>query len=68
MKRYEVQTKFSYGWENCWTTESFCGAAVPQTFDTQEEAQAELVAHLESYLNAGLQYWPSDFRIVEIEE
>ena len=43
-KRYEVQTKFIYGWENVWMDED-----KPIVFKTKEEAQAELKDNVESW-------------------
>ena len=41
--KYEVQTKFVYGFENCWTDEN----EKPLLFSTRKEAEQELKDHIE---------------------
>lgn len=55
---YIVETLFTYGWENCWTEDD-----KPMTFDTREEAQAEI----DDIIESGLDYNQNDFRIIEVE-
>lgn len=70
MQRFEVQTAFLYGWENCWMEDD-----QPQTFATREAAQAELddfLADIEDEIKAGHRaadegYSPDDFQIVEVQ-
>ena len=68
---FEVQTKFLYGWENCWTVEKD-GEMVPEYFDTIGEAQAsinELLADVKEAVSRGdmeEEYDPEDYRIVQI--
>ena len=55
---FEVQTLFTYGWENCWTEDD-----VLLQFNTREEAQAALDDLFNSVKH--LDYSKSDYRIVE---
>lgn len=60
---YEVQTLFTYGWENCWTE---CDTGTPLQFDTREAAQAEIDDVLTEGEAAGMDYSADDFRIIEV--
>ncbi len=43
LTHYEVQTRFTWGWENCWWDhETDPYAPVKSTYDTMEEARAEI--------------------------
>lgn len=66
-KRFAVETRFLYGWENCWTVDD-----MPMTFATRAEAEAELSAYLADIaaaVEAGDMveaYDPDDSRVVEV--
>ena len=68
-KQWEVQTKFHYGWENCWHND-FDGNL--ETFDTIEDAQQELKEYLldmeyeHKHGNISVSYDKNDYRIVEV--
>lgn len=60
------------GWINIWSHEDWAGITIPTTFDTREDAEAELEYFLEDEKEeyskgniAGLSD-PDDFRIVEL--
>lgn len=65
MKKYEIQTRFYPDtWENCWTDEN----GRPITFQTADEARAELRKHLNACRLAVddgdlRDYLPDDYRI-----
>lgn len=42
MARFEVQTGFTYGWDNSWTDTDENGVETPTTFETRAEALAEI--------------------------
>ncbi len=46
--RYVVETRFTYGFENCWSDDD----DQPVTFSTLEEAQEALKEHLEDLVEA----------------
>lgn len=61
------------GWINTWSHEDWAGITIPTTFDTREDAEAELAYFLQDeaqeYKNgniAGLSD-PEDFRITEVQ-
>lgn len=66
--RYIVETRFTYGFENCWSDDD----GQPLTFSTLEEAQEALTEHLaftqEGYDLGHLDDEPqaSDFQIAVI--
>lgn len=68
---FEVQTRMVSGWENCWTVYDK-DVAHPWTFESREEAEAELNDYLQDikeavkagYMQA--EYPREDFRIVEV--
>jgi len=67
--KYVVETKFAHGFENCWTYND----ETLITFNSREEAQAELDCHLFSLsidydLGNIEDFNPSDYRISEISE
>ncbi len=59
---FEIQTQFTYGWENVHVNEE----DEPIVFDTLEDAQQELRTHLQSMLDAGMDFSYDDYRIIEI--
>ena len=75
--KYEVQhNTVCDGWINCWTVSQGDGPAVPQTFDTEKEAQTELDGFFEDIayeIAEGTRepdegYDREDFRIVPVED
>jgi hypothetical protein len=65
--KYAVETRFAHGFENCWTYND----ETLITFDSREEAQAELDCHLRD-LKADYEdgliedYNPEDYRITAL--
>ena len=61
-KRYEVQTKFIYGWENVWKNEE----DKLVYFKTKKLAMKELKDHLKDWKNVHpeTQYSYDDFRVI----
>ena len=62
MKKYEVQTKFIYGWENTWIDED----SNLIYFDTREEAIKELrdnVNYWNNDPNTIYKYYYNDYRV-----
>lgn len=62
MERYEVLTRFIFGWENCWSED---GERL--TFATWAEAAEALRQHREDLLSAGMEYNPEDYLIEEAQ-
>lgn len=46
--KFIVQTDMMYGWDAIWSTEDDQKRTVPDTYDTQEAAQAEIDDNIES--------------------
>ncbi len=69
MPKYEVQEETFYGWENTWSNDDG-----PTTFDTREDAEAELNSFLADMAYAvsigDMEDCPSrdQFRIVEVQQ
>ena len=62
IQRYEVQTKFIYGWENVWMDDD-----KPVVFRTKKDAQAELKDNVDSWNNdpnTTSKYSYDDYRII----
>mgnify|MGYP003114660788 CR=1 FL=1 len=62
MKKYEVQTKFIYGWENTWIDED----SNLIYFDTREQAIKELrdnVNYWNNDPNTIYKYYYNDYRV-----
>jgi hypothetical protein len=65
--KYAVETRFAHGFENCWTYND----ETLITFDSREEAQAELDCHLHN-LKADYEdgliedFNPEDYRIIAL--
>ena len=72
--KYIVETYTLFdGWINTWSYEDWAGITIPTTFNTREDAEAELAYFLqqekEDYKDgniAGLSD-PDDFRITEVQ-
>ena len=63
MSKYEVQTRFTYGWENVWMDDD----NKPIVFKTKKEAKSELKDHVDSWnndLNTTSKYSYDDYRII----
>ena len=63
IQRYEVQTKFIYGWENVWADDN----EKPTVFKTKKKAQAELKDSVDSWNNdpnTTSKYSYNDYRII----
>jgi hypothetical protein len=56
----ETYTIFD-GWVNCWHVDG-----KQEYFDTQEEAQKELLDHFRDLENCGMSFSPDDYRIVKL--
>ena len=69
MVKYEVQTQFYSGWENCWTDSE----GNPAVFDSRDEAQRAINHHMEAshlaFKNGDLCSPDNiaDFRIVKLD-
>lgn len=67
-KKWEVQTKFSCGWENCWADDD----GSPVFFDSKIEAELELSIFLKDMdqefksLNVDHKYLQQDYRVREV--
>lgn len=64
---WEVQTCFTYGWENCWKDDN----EIPTYFATEKEAQdylAEYIADMQEAVRNGdiSDFDPDDYRIVKL--
>ena len=64
-KRYEVQTRFEYGWENCWMETNDEGIQELVTYPNLAEAEVDLAEFLKDTKLAGMGYLAEDYRIVE---
>lgn len=65
--KYEVQTKFVYGWENVWSDDK----EKLVVFDTKEEAQAEIKDTVDSWNrdpNTKHNIFTSDYRVIHTDE
>jgi hypothetical protein len=63
IKMYEVETKFTYGWENVWMDDD-----KPVVFRTKKDAQAELKDNVDSWNNdpnTTSKYFYDDYRVVK---
>ena len=63
MSKYEVQTRFTYGWENVWMDDD----NKPIVFKTKKEAKSELKDNVDSWnndLNTTSKYSYDDYRII----
>ena len=64
--KYEVQTKFTYGWENVWSNDD----NKLTYFKSREEAQAELKSNVDDW-NSGPStehnYTYDEYRVVEVK-
>lgn len=62
---WEVQTKFSYGWENCWQEDD-----EPQYFDTEQEAEAAIYEFFADLSRAGMiqSYSLEDYRVERVKD
>ena len=67
-RTYEVQTRFSYGWENIWSEEGNDGTARDQQFDSEQEAQDAINELFADLGRAGMVrgYDREDYRVMEI--
>ena len=66
-QRYEVQTKFTYGWENTWIDED--GKLI--YFDTRKEAIKELKENVDYWNNdpnTTFKYYYNDYRVRGVNE
>tara|TARA_R110002124_G_C8546122_1_gene478811 strand:- start:190 stop:417 length:228 start_codon:yes stop_codon:yes gene_type:complete len=63
MSKYEVQTRFTYGWENVWMDDD----NKPIVFKTKKEAKSELKDNVDSWNNdpnTTSKYSYDDYRII----
>ena len=51
MARFEVQTRFFIGWENCWSEDE-----KPMTFATEQEAEDAICEFFADLGAAGIQF------------
>ena len=75
MSRYEVQENCLFGgWTNTWSHEDWAGKDIPTTFDSREDAEAELdwfFQECQKAVDSGnMEDVPdrADFRIVEVSD
>ena len=67
MNKYEVQTKFTYGFENVWNDEN----GKPVYFNTRKEAQEELKKNVDDWnndKNTTSKYYYSDYRVMKVSK
>lgn len=67
--KFEVQTLFSYGWDNCWTDEDGQLVYFDSAADAQHEID-ELISDVKAAVEGGDmsdEYDPEDYRIMEVE-
>jgi len=67
INKYEVQTKFTYGWENVWLDDK----EKPIVFDTKEEAQSELKNNVDDWnrdSNTKHNIFTSDYRVIHTDK
>lgn len=67
--KYEIQTRFSAGWSNCWAD---LKTGKPVTFESREDADKELSQYntdcAEAILHGDIStHDPEDYRVNEIE-
>tara|TARA_R110000851_G_scaffold149983_1_gene290732 strand:+ start:265 stop:492 length:228 start_codon:yes stop_codon:yes gene_type:complete len=63
MSKYEIQTRFTYGWENVWMDDD----NKPIVFKTKKEAKSELKDNVDSWNNdpnTTSKYSYDDYRII----
>lgn len=73
--KYTVQEHMSYGWEAAWSTHDDDDRQIPDTYDTEEEAQEALMEFIEDIDNAikegdmdeGSAYTPEQLRVAKID-
>ena len=67
-KKFEVQTRFTYGWENCWTEEGNDGTERPQYYDSVEEATQAIDEFFDDLERAVMAegYSREDYRVREV--
>lgn len=69
-KKWEVQTKFTYGWENCWANDD----GSPILFSSKIEAELELSIFLKDLdqafelFNVDHKYLAQDYRVREVTQ
>ena len=66
-KRYEVQTKFIYGWENVWRDED----SKLMYFNTREQAIKELRENVDDWNNdpnTTSKYYYNDYRVRRVND
>ena len=63
MSKFIVETSMLHGWDNCWHNDESLAV-----YDTRAEAEAALAEFLQDARDAGLDYEPADYRVVEVEE
>lgn len=58
---FEVQTRFSYGWDNCWSVDE-----EPDVYATEWEAEAAIDEFFEDLSCAGMDhlYSREDYRVI----
>ena len=75
MSKYEVQENCLFGgWTNTWSHEDWAGKDIPTTFDSKEDAEAELDWFFqecqEAVKSGNMEDVPdrADFRIVKVDD
>ena len=66
-KRYEVQTKFIYGWENVWRDEN----GNLEYFNTRKQAIKELRENVDDWnndSNTTSKYYYNDYRVRRVND
>lgn len=66
---YEVQTQFTYGWENVWTDTSAEGVESPTRFADEQEAEDAILEFFADLGRAGMaqSYDLEDYRVRTVE-
>jgi hypothetical protein len=62
---YEVQTRFLYGWDACWSVDD-----APETFDTEQQADDAITEFFADLGRAGMAqlYDRGDYRVARVDE
>ena len=65
MARYEVQTRFTYGWENCWSIED----NKSEYFETRQEAEDAILEFFADLGRSGIRqlYSLDEYRVVLVD-
>jgi len=64
MARYEVQTRFTYGWDNCWSVDD-----EPDYYETRQEAEDAILEFFADLSRSGIRqlYSLDDYRVAFVD-